>query len=81
MWNQPLIKQSYDVTSNDGLHEFDANVTFFMNSKHKLDKSGMHILEDITNSDVEKWHNFKCNGYSFELIKYKIHIMKKTILL
>ena len=69
MWNQPLIPESYDIIIDDGLHEFDASITFFMNSIYRLNKNGLYIIEDITSSDIEKWHNFKYIGYSFQIVK------------
>ena len=50
-----------------------------MNGKHKLDKNGMYIIEDITNSDIKKWHNFKCIGNSFELIKLQNPCIEEDI--
>ena len=51
------------------MHEFDANITFFINSIHELNENGLYIIEDITNSDIEKWHKFEYIGDSFQLIK------------
>ena len=44
MWNQSLIKESYDIIIDDGLLEFEANITFFINSKYKLNKNGVYII-------------------------------------
>jgi len=47
MWDQPSFQDNFDIIIEDGLHEFSANVCFFENSIHKLNKNGYFIIEDI----------------------------------
>lgn len=47
MWSNPLLQNNMDIIIEDGLHTFEANVTFFENSIHKLNKGGYYIIEDI----------------------------------
>tara|TARA_B110000971_G_C20037666_1_gene515426 strand:+ start:1304 stop:1987 length:684 start_codon:yes stop_codon:yes gene_type:complete len=47
MWNDENLKHYMDIIIEDGLHTFEANVTFFENSIHKLKKNGIYIIEDI----------------------------------
>ena len=51
MWNEPELQDNFDIIVEDGLHTFDANVCFFENSIHKLNKNGYFIIEDITIDD------------------------------
>ena len=46
MW-QDINKDSFDLIIDDGLHTFDASVTFFDNSFSKLKKTGVYIIEDV----------------------------------
>jgi hypothetical protein len=56
MWNEPLLKDNFDIIIEDGLHEFFANVIFFENSIHKLNVNGYYIIEDIINwTDKKKF--------------------------
>lgn len=47
MWSNPLLQNNMDIIIEDGLHTFEANVIFFENSIHKLNKGGYYIIEDI----------------------------------
>lgn len=47
MWDNDNLKDMMDIIIEDGLHTFEANVTFFENSIHKLKKNGIYIIEDI----------------------------------
>lgn len=65
-----------DIIIDDGLHTFEANVTFFENSIHKLSPNGIFIIEDIVNENIprfrtiiEKW-----------VRKYPSHIFELKIL-
>ena len=51
MWNEPDLQDNFDIIIEDGLHTFNANVTFFENSIHKLKPNGYFIIEDINKSD------------------------------
>jgi len=62
MWNNPVLKEDFDIIIEDGLHKFSANVCFFENSIQKLKPSGYYIIEDIHNnykhlflSKIEEW--------------------------
>lgn len=51
MWNEEDLHENFDIIIEDGLHTFNANVCFFENSIHKLNKNGYFIIEDITIDD------------------------------
>ena len=58
MWNDNNdLMENFDIIIEDGLHTFDANVCFFENSIHKLNKNGYYIIEDILNSDLVLFNN------------------------
>lgn len=44
-----------DIIIDDGLHTFEANVTFFENSFHKLTPTGIFIIEDIDHRDIPRF--------------------------
>lgn len=46
-----------DIIIDDGLHTFEANVTFFENSIHKLKPTGIFIIEDISHSDIPRFRS------------------------
>ena len=62
MWNNPELEGEFDIIIEDGLHTFEANITFFENSIHKLKRNGIYIIEDI---DSKPYNN---GLYSFKKI-------------
>ena len=56
-WNQ-AGGDNFDLMIDDGLHKFEAGVTLFQNSIHKLKKGGVYIIEDVTVTDLSKYKNY-----------------------
>ena len=75
LWNEPILQDNFDIIIEDGLHLFHANVCFFENSIHKLNKNGYFIIEDISFRNyplfVEKipYWEFRYSNCSFTLLK------------
>ena len=56
MWeNDDLKNLRFDIIIDDGLHEFNANLTFFENSIHKLKKDGYYVIEDLSSYCIEEF--------------------------
>jgi hypothetical protein len=45
-----------DIIIEDGLHVFEANVTFFENSIHKLKQKGIYVIEDVETNNVLRFN-------------------------
>lgn len=56
MWNN--INNNFDIMIDDGLHEYSANIIFFENSFNKLRSGGMYIIEDVAQSEIEKYQKY-----------------------
>lgn len=75
MWDNKYLDFQFDIIIEDGLHKFDANVTFFENSYHKLKKHGIYIIEDVNNDEIPNWLNkieeyeTKFSQFNFEIIR------------
>lgn len=52
MWEQ--IPVSFDMILDDGLHNTNANITFFDNSFHKLNENGIYIIEDVNKNYLQE---------------------------
>lgn len=64
MWKK--IKNNFDIIIDDGLHEYNANITFFENSFHKLKSNGIYIIEDITKSNLNAYEDYFIeNNFNF----------------
>ena len=75
MWNNEYLKElSFDIIIEDGLHEFDANISFLENSLHKLNERGIYVCEDLKLPTVELFRQrlddlkSKYPNHNFELV-------------
>ena len=60
----------YDIIIEDGLHEYNANITFFENSISYLSNDGIFIIEDIYYKDIKKFKKYFSNkSYNFSIIE------------
>ena len=66
MWSKVNLN-NFDLIIDDGLHTFDANIIFFLNSFEKLKKNGIYIIEDIFLSEIPKYSK-ELSKYNFEII-------------
>jgi hypothetical protein len=57
LWKNIELQHEFDIIVDDGLHEIDANLIFLENSFHKLNNSGIYIIEDINIYDIPKFKN------------------------
>lgn len=57
MWDNIYLQDNFDIIIDDGLHTYDANVTFFENSIHKLNKNGYYIIEDIIGETIPQFES------------------------
>jgi hypothetical protein len=51
----------FDIIIDDGKHEYSSNYNFLLNSYHKLKKSGIFIVEDLTESTFNNFKNYLPN--------------------
>ena len=46
MWQKINVKE-FDLIIDDGCHQFEGTINFFLNSIKFLSQSGFYIIEDI----------------------------------
>jgi hypothetical protein len=80
MWNNKDLKNiEFDFIIDDGLHEFDANITFFESSLHKLKVNGYFIIEDLKLNTVSMMKRYlsdveiKYKNFEFSLLELYLH--------
>jgi SAM-dependent methyltransferase len=56
LWSQPELRGGADIITEDGLHTFEANISFLEASLDHLRPGGIYIIEDIAWEDIEKWY-------------------------
>ena len=57
LWLHPDLQDGMDIIIEDGLHTFEANVSFLEGSLNHLRPGGIYVAEDIMWSDVDKWYD------------------------
>lgn len=55
MWQHPDLQEPFDILIDDGLHEFEANKTFFEHSFHRVRPGGLYVIEDVLLSTLHKY--------------------------
>jgi hypothetical protein len=55
LWAQPDLKDGVDILIEDGLHTFEANVSFLEGSLEHVRPNGYYIIEDIKGKFTEEW--------------------------
>jgi len=57
MWKKIKLTD-FDLIIDDGCHQFEGTINFFMNSINFLGPNGFYIIEDIFHKDKEKFIKF-----------------------
>lgn len=81
MWNQ-VGKNNFNIIIDDGLHTYKANKIFFENSHSQLSSTGIFIIEDIPNSELDHFRTELATiatdlGFTTRLLQLK-HNSNKT---
>jgi hypothetical protein len=75
LWDNPELKDGFDVMIDDGLHAFAANLCFLENSLHKLNLDGYYIIEDVLVTEIHLFNaavdelRVKYPDISFDLLR------------
>jgi SAM-dependent methyltransferase len=64
LWSQPDLQAGADIIIEDGLHTFEANITFLEESLDHLRPGGVYVTEDIMWTEVEQWSHQVGTFYS-----------------
>jgi hypothetical protein len=68
--SEKLKDTSFDIIIEDGLHEFEYNLTFLINSIHKLKSGGIFIIEDLNEISRLKFNKILNSLKTNLLLKY-----------
>ena len=71
MWKIVNCK-NFDLIIDDGLHNFNANISFFINSFKYLKKGGIYFIEDVLLNQLNKYEiYFNKRGIDYEIIYFE----------
>ena len=83
-WKQ-LDLIDFDIVIDDGLHLFEAGKTLFENSIRFLRDDGIYIIEDILQSDKQRYMQFfegSCHDvYFIDLIRPNINLLDNSLIM
>lgn len=69
-----------DIIIEDGLHTFEANVTFFENSIHKLKEGGLYVIEDVVNGNIVRFNKlFEVWRTTFKGLTFEIRMLPHPV--
>jgi hypothetical protein len=55
LWSRPDLQVGVDIIIEDGLHTFEANISFLEESLDHLRPGGIYVCEDIMRDRVDEW--------------------------
>ena len=64
LWSRPELADGMDVIIEDGLHTFEANISFLEGSIQHVRPGGLYIIEDIMTTCANAWYDKLDNVYS-----------------
>jgi len=75
VWSHPELQDGVDLVIEDGLHTFEANISFLDESLEQLRPGGIYIVEDIAQGCLDAWRDRiestlikKYQNYEFALV-------------
>jgi len=71
LWSHPELQAGVDIIIEDGLHTFEANVSFLEGSLGHLRPGGIYVTEDITWDHNNKWYDRLQTSYSKQYPRYE----------
>lgn len=71
LWSQPDLQAGVDIIIDDGLHTFEANVSFLEGSLDHLRPGGIYVCEDIMWNLVKEWYDRLETIYSKQYPAYE----------
>ncbi len=71
LWSHPDLRGGVDIVIEDGLHTFDANVSFLEGSLDHLCPGGIYVTEDIGWDSFDEWYDRLDTIYSKQYPTYE----------
>src|SRR5438552_10511189 len=71
LWSHPDLRGGVDIIIEDGLHTFEANVSFLEGSLDQLRPGGIYVTEDIGWDRFDEWYDRLETIYSKQYPRYE----------
>jgi hypothetical protein len=76
LWARPVFQEGLDILVEDGLHTFEANLSFLDGSLANLRPGGVYVVEDIGKAALPAWRDLledrypkRFPGHEFALVE------------
>lgn len=76
LWSQPVLREGMDIIIDDGLHTFEANISFLDSSLEHIRPGGVYVVEDIHRETIEKWKRVLQTYYSKRLHSHEFALVE-----
>jgi hypothetical protein len=71
LWARHELRNGVDIVIEDGLHTFEANVSFLQGSLDHVNPGGYYVIEDIHNNFAEQWFELLKTTYAKQYPTYE----------
>ena len=75
LWQQPDFQDGLDIIIEDGLHTFDANISFLEESIQMLRSGGLYVIEDIEDGLMRPWSDRIQTVYTTKYPEFEFILM------
>ena len=75
LWSNDGLRGGADIIIEDGLHSFEANVSFLEESLPHLRPNGIYVTEDISWECLDGWHHRLETIYSKRFPTYEFALV------
>jgi len=64
LWSQPELRDKMDILIDDGLHTYEANLSFLNGSLDHVRPGGIYVVEDILTASLPEWRALLKSGFA-----------------
>jgi hypothetical protein len=75
LWQRPELQGGADIIVEDGLHRFEANISFLEESLDHLRPGGIYVTEDISSDCLGEWYKRLETTYSQRYPNYEFAVV------
>jgi hypothetical protein len=75
LWAEPELREGMDIIIEDGMHSYDANISFLEGSLEQLRPGGFYIVEDIHRKMIDRWLEVLERVYSRRFPNYEFALV------
>jgi hypothetical protein len=75
LWAEPELRGGMDILIEDGMHSFEANISFLEGSLEQLRPGGFYVVEDIHRKMMQRWLEVLESVYSKRFADYEFALV------